>query len=180
VGGVLFAEAQAYAEWAGKRLPTLAEFQRAYEGGARRRYPWGDDVGDRERLFALFPRQSELPDMREHATFEAYKLALYLACVRPVGSEPFTDSVDGVADLFGNVVEWTSSLGAEYDEGARPGGGALEGASGWLTGLAAGKAYHPSFLFPFSEGEWSLQVSPQPRTARLVSIGFRCARSGAR
>lgn len=85
---VSWAEASAYAAWAGGRLPTEAQFHRAAYGtpaGAERSHPWGDEPFT--------------PD-RGNAGARSWDLA-------PVGSFPRGDSAFGVADLAGNGWEWT-------------------------------------------------------------------------
>jgi len=77
----------AYARWAGLRLMSEQEYQRACRGDSTRNYPWGDDWKDGE--FAH--------------TFEAGKDRSF-----PVGSWP-KGSVGGLFDLCGSVWEWTSS-----------------------------------------------------------------------
>jgi iron(II)-dependent oxidoreductase len=93
---VTWAEANAFAAWRGRRLPTEAEFHRAaYGSGAspERRYPWGDALGD------------PLP-----GNFDFQRWDPEPAGVRPDGASAF-----GVHDLVGNGWEWTSTVFAPYD-----------------------------------------------------------------
>ena len=94
------ADAAAYAEWRGWRLPTEAEFQRAAYGtsdGTERRYPWGDAIP--AAAHGVFDFRSWDPE--------------------PAGSHPEGRSVWGVDDLVGNGWEWTSTVFAPFP-GFRP------------------------------------------------------------
>jgi formylglycine-generating enzyme required for sulfatase activity len=84
---VSYADAQHYARWAGLRLMTEFEFQRAGRGDTARTYPWGDDWDDRRYCQLL------------HAGRDSTAV---------VGSFEGGAS-GGVYDLAGNVWEWTSS-----------------------------------------------------------------------
>lgn len=88
---VCWFEAEAYANWAGKRLPTEAEWEKAARfdpaTGRSRRYPWGDAEPD-ETTANLGQRHLEPAD---------------------VGAYPAGASPSGVHQLIGDVWEWTAS-----------------------------------------------------------------------
>jgi iron(II)-dependent oxidoreductase len=87
---VTHVEASAYARWAGKRLPSEAQFHRAAygtESSIERRYPWGDAAPDASRGNFDFHHWDPLD----------------------VDATPAGDSASGIAQLVGNGWEWTST-----------------------------------------------------------------------
>ncbi len=85
-------EADAYCRWAGRRLPSEAEWELAATGRPKRRFPWGDDQPQ--------PRHAAL-DWQPMGT-------------AAVGGFGDGDSPFGCRQMFGNVWEWTASTFGPY------------------------------------------------------------------
>jgi formylglycine-generating enzyme len=97
-------DAEAYAEWAGKSLPTEAEWERAARGGLEGAvFAWGDEFAPDGRMMANtwqgeFPWQNLRTDGYERTS--------------PVGS--FDPNGYGLYDMTGNVWEWTADFFAGH------------------------------------------------------------------
>lgn len=85
VTGISYGDAEDFCLWAGGRLPTESEWERAAAGTAGRAYPWGHVFG---------------PDRVADGD-----------AIEAVGAHPDGASVEGIHDLVGNAVEWVAAPG---------------------------------------------------------------------
>jgi formylglycine-generating enzyme required for sulfatase activity len=147
---VAYEDAEAYCAWAGRALPSEAEWEQAARGDDGRPFPWGDDEPDQTRAW--------------------FGLVKDATGTRPVGERLAGVSPYGALDMAGNVWEWTASLHRPYpyrhDDGREDQGSAGQRV---LRGGSFRSAHQRYLRCAFRSRSYPAR--------RRDHIGFRVARS---
>lgn len=111
VVGVTWQDAADYCKWAGKQLPTQAQWEKAARGTEGRKYPWGDEPPGDDKGFRANFSQMTRPGQQDAGDGWLF--------TSPAGKFERDRSPYGVLDMAGNVSEWCSDWYSVPDPGKR-------------------------------------------------------------